>query len=328
MADLPIYQPMLATRWARPFSDPDWAFEVKWDGVRAIAAWDGNGLMVRSRNGRTINDTYPELDRLQGRPPCVLDGEIVAFDPDGRPSFGLLQQRMNLRVVSRVESLPTISFMAFDLLHLESPIIEEPWSERRRRLSEFDLPTPFLTAEPVIGDGEALWTGIAEQQLEGMVGKRMDSAYQPGARSAGWRKVGRVVQVRAVVGGYLPGEGGRESSLGSLLLGLVEGDHLRYIGSVGTGFTSATLRAIRQALDEMTTPASPFQPGAQVDRHAVFVDPHLTALVEFKEWTRAGRLRAPSFKGFTDDDWEAATWAAEGPPAPRTGSGPVPRLDG
>jgi len=323
-----MYQPMLATKWARPFSDSGWVFEVKWDGVRAVAAWNGESLTVRSRSGRVITDAYPELDLLAGRPACILDGEIVALDEGGRPSFGLLQQRMNLRAAAGIGDLPPVSFMAFDLLFLETPIIEKPWTARRRHLSELGLPAPFQVPEPVIGEGEALWTGIVEQQLEGMVGKRMNSAYAPGTRSAAWRKVGRVDQVRAVVGGYLPGEGSRESSFGSLLLGLAHGDSLRYIGSVGSGFNAATLRAIRQALDEMTTDTSPFEPGTELDRKAVFVDPQLTALVEFKEWTRAGRLRAPSFKGFTDDDWKAATWEVEGPRAPRTESGPAPPLDG
>jgi bifunctional non-homologous end joining protein LigD len=324
MAEVPTYQPMLATRHPAPFSDPEWAFEVKWDGVRAIAGWDGEELTVRSRTGRVITPTYPELESLRALPPCVLDGEIVAFDERGRPSFGLLQQRMNLRSGARASS-PPISFMAFDLLHQDVPLIGQPWSERRRLLAGLPLPVPFVVAEPVVGDGDALWEAVVEEGLEGMVGKQMDSTYRPGIRSNSWRKVGRVDQVRAVVGGYLPGEGSRASSFGSLLLGLVEGDNLRYIGSVGTGFAGETLGAIREALDEMTTSRSPIQPGTEIDRHAVFVDPQLTALVEFKEWTRAGRLRAPSFKGFTDDGWEAATWAAEGPPTPKTGSGPAPR---
>ncbi|MGI9649381.1 MAG: non-homologous end-joining DNA ligase, partial [Acidimicrobiia bacterium] len=181
MAELPTYQPMLATRWAQPFSDPEWAFEVKWDGVRAVAAWDGDRLTVRSRSGRVINATYPELDTLQGAQPCVIDGEIVAFDEQGRPSFGLLQQRMNLRTGPATGGLPSITFMAFDLLHHEAPLIDQPWSERRGHLEDLSLPAPFLVAEPVIGEGEALWDGVVEQHLEGMVGKRTDSLYQPGA---------------------------------------------------------------------------------------------------------------------------------------------------
>ena len=161
-----------------------------------------------------------------------------------------------------------------------------------------------------------------------MVAKRIDSPYRPGTRSPDWRKVARVDQVRAVVGGFLPGEGSRAATFGSLLLGLVDGDRLRYIGSVGTGFDGPTLHAIRAALDQMVQPISPFHSDTEIPGPARFVAPSLTALVEFKEWTGAGKLRAPSFKGFTDDDWETVTWSSEGPPAPRTESGPAPRPGG
>jgi bifunctional non-homologous end joining protein LigD len=306
-AELPVYAPMLATRWPAAFSDPEWAFEVKWDGVRAIAAWDGARLDVRSRTGRPIGPDYPELDQLSGLEPCVLDGEIVAFDAEGRPSFGRLQQR------KAVET--PISFMAFDLLRLGEPLLDEPWTSRRGRLAGLELPPPFVVPDPVIGDGEALWAGIMDEGLEGMVAKRLDSIYRPGSRSPQWRKIARVDQARAVVGGYLPGEGARASTFGSLLLGLVEREQLRYIGSVGTGFSGATLQAIRGALDELATGDSPFRSGSDLPAGGRFVEPSLVALVEFKEWTRAGKLRAPSFKGFTDDEWTAATWASEGPPA-------------
>jgi bifunctional non-homologous end joining protein LigD len=299
---------MLATRWPAAFSDPEWAFEVKWDGVRAMASWDGARLDVRSRTGRPIGPDYPGLDQLSGLEPCVLDGEIVAFDSGGRPSFGLLQQRKTVET--------PISFMAFDLLFLGAPLLDEPWAARRDRLIGLELPPPFVIPEPVVGDGEALWAGIAEQGLEGMVAKRLDSTYRPGTRSALWRKIARVDQVRAVVGGYLPGEGGRGSTFGSLLLGLVDDETLRYIGSVGTGFTGTSLAAIRSALDELANDQSPFSSGSDFPPGARFIEPSLVALVEFKEWTRAGKLRAPSFKGFTDDDPASTTWTLEGPPAP------------
>ncbi|NNF09268.1 MAG: hypothetical protein HKN74_03185 [Acidimicrobiia bacterium] len=311
---LPTYAPMLATRWSRPFSDPEWAFEVKWDGVRAVAHWNGSELTTYSRRGRRVGETYPELSVLEGVPPCILDGEIVAFDAAGKPSFGVLQQRMNLRRAGSAAAEWPVSFMAFDLLYLTEPLITSPWSRRRAALESLELPSPFLVPEPVLGDGEALWDGVGTQELEGMVAKRVDSAYHPGTRSPEWRKVSRVDQVRAVVGGYLPGERSRMATFGSLLLGLVDGERLRYIGSVGTGFTGETLRAIRSALDEMTTADSPFHDGGDVARTAVYVEPSLTALVEFKEWTHTGKLRAPAFKGFTDNRWESLTWDSEGPP--------------
>ncbi len=154
-----------------------------------------------------------------------------------------------------------------------------------------------------------------------MVAKKLGSLYRPGARSEDWRKISRVVQVRAVVGGFVVGDGSRSETFGSLLLGLVDGERLRHIGSVGTGFNHATLRAIRSALDQMVTLESPFHPDTEIPREATFVEPQLVAMVEFKEWTRDGKLRAPSFKGFTDDPPEAATFREEGPPTPRTESG-------
>ncbi|RZV43573.1 MAG: hypothetical protein EX267_08015 [Acidimicrobiia bacterium] len=307
-AELPAYAPMLAARWPAAFSDPGWAFEVKWDGVRAVATWDGSELDLRSRTGRPIGPVYPELDQLAGLEPCVLDGEIVAFDDDGRPSFGRLQQRGTTPV--------PINFMAFDLLYLGAPLLDEPWTVRRSRLTELALPAPFFVPDPVLGEGEALWAGIVDKGLEGMVAKRLDSAYRPGERSPMWRKIARIDQVRAVVGGYLPGEGGRTSTFGSLLLGLVDDEGLRYIGSVGTGFSSTTLQAIRGALDELEIDRSPFLSELDLPVGARFIEPSLVALVQFKEWTRAGKLRAPSFKGFTDDEWSTTTWAEEGPPAP------------
>ena len=277
-APLPTYPPMLATRWPRPFSDPGWGFEVKWDGVRAIVGWNGSDLTVLGRSGRAMLSTYPELDRLDGLEPCVLDGEVVAldeFDEFGRPSFGLLQQRMNVAVAGAPEELIPISFMAFDLLYLGHPLLDQGWEERRTRLAQLELPVPYVAPEAVHEHGEALWVGVEQQGLEGMVAKRIDSPYRPGVRSPDWRKVARVDQVRAVVGGFLPGERSRASTFGSLLLGLVDGTHLRYIGSVGTGFDGSALRAIRAALDEMVRPTSPFLPDADIPDRAVLVEPSL-----------------------------------------------------
>jgi len=312
---------MAATKWPLAFSDPDWAFEVKWDGVRVIATWDGDRLTLRSRRGRDITLTYPELSWPGTGQPTILDGEIVALDAAGRPSFGELQQRMNLTSGAGAMQDVPISVMVFDILYLGSPLIDQPWSERWGKLQALDLPLPYVVPEPVMADGETLWEAIREQELEGMVAKKTSSPYRPGARSEDWRKISRVEQVRAVVGGFVAGEGSRTGTFGSLLLGLDDGNQLRFIGSVGTGFDQPTLRAIREALDEMAQLESPFAEDSEIPRDATFVDPQLVAMVEFKEWTRVGKLRAPSFKGFTDDPPEAATWLEEGPPAPRTESG-------
>lgn len=307
---------MLATRRPDPFSDPDWAFEPKWDGVRAICYWEDGALLVRSRAGRDVTATYPELRNLEFDRQTILDGEIIAFDDDGRPSFGRLQNRMNVRRpdLATVEADPA-HLVVFDLLFHGEPLIGLSWSERRQRLEDLEL-GPGTLAHPVIGDGEGMWAAVEDQKLEGMVAKRLDSVYLPGQRSPDWIKVALTWNVKAVVGGFVRGERSRAATFGSLLLGLVDDDRLRYIGSVGTGFDNASLQAIKGALDEMATPESPFHPDREMP-NAIggFVVPELTALVEFKEWTRTNKLRAPSFKGFTDDAWESVTWEAEGPEA-------------
>lgn len=164
-----------------------------------------------------------------------------------------------------------------------------------------------------------MWDFIQGRGLEGMVAKKHGSVYRPGQRTDDWRKIGLVDSVRAVVAGYLPGGGGRSDSFGSLLLGLWTREGLRWIGSVGTGFNDGSLRAIREALDEMTIDRSTFIPEPDLPRQAVFVDPVLVAAVEYKEWTSVGRLRAPVFKGFTGDDLGDITWELEGPAADEAG---------
>ena len=313
---IPRFAPMLATPWRSPFTDPGWLFEVKWDGVRAILTVEGGSVSVRSRRGNDITGGYPELSGFHPSRPCVLDGEIVAFDEAGRPSFGALQQRMNLsggmRAIEAARTTP-VTYVVFDLLFDGEDLTDRPIETRLERMAAIDLPTPLIRSQVTENDGEALFAAVAEQGLEGIVAKQRGSPYRPGVRSRDWRKVPHLRIVRAVVGGFTAGEGGRSGSFGSLLLGLWDGPRLRWIGSVGTGFDDAALRAIRSGLSEMTTRDNPFQPDPDIPVGPIWVVPHLVARVEFKEWTRAGRLRAPSFKGFVADPSEAITWDAEGP---------------
>ncbi len=312
-----MYEPMLAVSWERPFSDPAWVFEPKFDGVRALAHVDGDDLVIRSRSSRVITDTYPELSSLRGRK-LVLDGEIVAYDERGRPSFERLQGRIHARGRRALELSATIpiGYLVFDLLDLDGrPRIELPIEARAELLAGLELPDCAVRVEQIAEHGEALFDAVGARGLEGMVAKRLGSPYRPGVRSADWRKVPHVRRVRAVVGGFTPGEGGRSGSFGALLIGMWDGPRLRWAGGVGTGFDTKTLRAIRAALDEMTTDACPFHPGRDLPRDAVWVDPQLVAEIAFKEWTSVGRLRAPSFKGFSDQPVSSITWEAEGGPA-------------
>jgi bifunctional non-homologous end joining protein LigD len=313
---VPRYEPMLATPWREPFDDPGWFFEVKWDGVRVLVTIDGPNVSLRSRRGVDMTAAYPELTGFRAPEPTVIDGEVVALDVEGRPSFSLLQQRMNItgsKARAMVEKVP-VTLMAFDLLHLGAPTIDLPLEERCRRLDDA-MPSGMVRSDATRGEGRALHEAVVASGLEGIVAKRAGSMYRPGVRSPEWRKVVHRRSGRFVVGGFLPGEGGRSSSFASLLLGLADGDHLRYAGAVGSGFDDASLGHIRAALDQMELPVSPFYLDSAIPRSARFVEPALVASVEYREWTHARHLRAPVFKGFTADPVDVVTWDAEGPDA-------------
>ena len=310
---------MLAARRSGPFIDSDWAFELKWDGVRALLGWDGSAVALHSRAGNNISARYPELRGLRANRPLVLDGEIVALDDRGRPSFERLQRRMNLsgarEIAAAAISVP-ISYVAFDVLFDGADITDEPWEVRRASLEALDLAPPFVPSVVVESDPTALWALVEERGFEGIMAKRRGSRYHSGARSTDWLKITRFRQVRAMVGGYLPGDGARSQAFGALLLGLWDAGSLRWIGAVGSGFGDPALRAIRETLDVLGVADSPFLADPDLPGNAVWVEPRLVALVQYKEYTSAGRLRGPSFKGFTDDDATTITWEREGPATP------------
>ncbi|MDX1449789.1 MAG: non-homologous end-joining DNA ligase [Acidimicrobiia bacterium] len=307
---LPVYQPMLATRWTRVTTEPGWVHEVKWDGVRAIVSGDGS---MHSRNGNRIDDGYPELEGVVPAN-AVVDGEIVALDSEGRPSFQVLQSRMHVRrpPSTLVREVP-VTLMVFDLLYLDETLVDLPWQERRTRLEALDLPPPVVVTD-VTDDGQALFDAVVALGLEGIVSKRSQSAYRPGRRSDDWRKLAHRRTCEAVVIGSSEGTGGRRSTFGSLALGLWDGGVLRYVGSVGSGFDHATLLAVDEALVEMQRDDPPPMVDADaVPRPVRWVEPALVAVVEFAEWTADGRLRAPVFKGFSSTPPDQLTWDREGP---------------
>ncbi|MDJ0665327.1 MAG: non-homologous end-joining DNA ligase [Acidimicrobiia bacterium] len=307
---------MLATPWPVPFDDPAWVFELKWDGIRCLLTSDGDEVSLLSRAGNDMTRRYPELSAAAVPPGLVLDGEIVALDQSGRPSFELLQGRMGFSAGAVHTPMVPITYVVFDLLHHEQPMIELPLEARQERLDSLDLPPPMVVADRYAGESGPVWEFVESHDLEGLVAKRLGSRYTPGARSPDWRKIGRFMQLRAVVGGFTPGTGGRAGTFGALLLGLIYGSRLRWVGAVGTGFNDRSLRAIRDALDEMRVAESPFHSDAEIPPDAIWVDPRLVAVVRFKQWTRSGKVRAPSFLGFGDDPVATITWDAEGPPNP------------
>jgi bifunctional non-homologous end joining protein LigD len=303
--------PMLARPGTLPRDDENWAYEVKWDGVRAICHSEPGRMRLHSRNLLDITPRYPELGRLNralSHHRAILDGEVVALDADGRPSFGALQRRMHVGSESAVRRLARdtpVTYMIFDLLWVDGhSLMELPYAERRARLEELDLKEGerWRVPDHVVGHGAELLAATAEQGLEGVIAKRLDSPYEPGRRSANWLKIKNFARQEVVVGGWMPGEGRRRDRIGSLLVGVGEDDGLRYAGRVGTGFTEQELDRLAGLLGPLQRDDSPFAPGVpKPPRDAVFVDPRLVAEVEFREWTDSGQLRAPSYKGLRDD---------------------------
>lgn len=297
----PDYLPMLATPWSSAFDDPDWWFEVKWDGYRCLAWRDGDRSRLRSRRGLDLAERFPEIASLALPKGWMIDGEIVVFDDLGRANFSLLQ-----------EGRPA-NYVVFDtLISPDGSLIDRPLEERRERLADLDLPDGVVAPEPMRGHGEALYQAARDRGLEGIVAKRSGSIYQPGRRSPDWRKVAARRSLRAVVGGWMPGDGGRRSTFGSLLVGLWDDDRLRWIGAVGSGFSDRTLSEMVRVLQQLERSSPPFAETGAIPRGARWAEPVMVVSVEFKEWTRDLRLRAPVFKGI-EPTGTPVSWEEEGP---------------
>jgi DNA ligase D-like protein (predicted ligase)/DNA ligase D-like protein (predicted 3'-phosphoesterase) len=300
--------PMMARLSDLPRDDTDYAFEIKWDGVRTIAYVESGRVRLESRTLRDVTSQYPELRKLgreMGSRRAVLDGEIVAFDEEGRPSFQRLQPRMHVvsesTIRRRVSDTPVV-YMLFDVLWLEGhSTMSLPYTERRKLLEGLGLNGDnWRTPSYHVGDGKAMLAASDAQGLEGVVAKRLDGRYEPGGRSGAWLKIKNKMSQELVIGGWLPGEGGRRNTLGSLAVGYYEDGKLRYAGNVGTGFTQKTLAELLQELQKRERPDSPFE-GRQPPKATRFVEPELVAEVEFRGWTKTRTLRQPSFKGLRDD---------------------------
>ncbi len=312
MSSLPDYEPMQATRWPSAFDDEDWWFEVKWDGYRAIVGSVDGKVRARSRRGLDLTGPFPELGSLEIPDGVVVDGEVTAFGEDGHPSFSLLQQRMGFG--GRGTDTPVgVNLVVFDVLFRGVDLTSRAYEDRRRILSELDLGSQILVPEPTPTHGIGLFTAVKERGMEGIVGKRVGSPYQPGRRSADWRKVSVRRQLRAVVGGYMPGGGGRARTFGSLLVGLYQPAGLRWIAAVGSGFDETSLAAFHEALTQLERPDSPFVNDVVAPGTPRWVEPGIVITVEFKEWTHDEHLRAPVYKGIEIADPETVTWEEEGP---------------
>jgi bifunctional non-homologous end joining protein LigD len=292
--------------------EPEWAFEMKWDGIRAIASVSPGGVTLTSRNGHDLTAGYPELAVLAdavGDHEATLDGEIVALDYAGRPDFGRLQGRMNLtkpaEITRAMKAIP-VHFMVFDILGLDGrSMVREPYDDRRVALESVVTAagkSPVQIPPAFAGDLAHAIETSKTLDLEGVVAKRRNSTYQPGRRSRSWIKIKHHKTQEVVVVGWRPGNGRRASGIGSLLLGIPDGDSIRYVGRVGTGFSDRLLDDILARLSDRAraTPAVVAVPTADA-RDAHWVRADLVAEVEFAEWTADGRLRQPVWRGWRPD---------------------------
>lgn len=305
---------MKATSGELPTGD-GWAYEVKWDGMRALCFVDGPSLRVQSANERDVTASWPELVGLPEALPlttALLDGELVATDDAGRPDFGRLQQRMHIanpaEAGRRAAEVP-VTYVVFDLLHADGhDLTGVPLVDRRRLLDHVLDPGPSWRVSPLHEDGAALLAAAHERGLEGVVAKRLDSIYEPGKRTRAWLKVKVRRRQEMVVGGWVPGEGTRGGHIGALLVGYHDragdGGPLRFAGRVGTGFSQAELARLAALAASLVTDECPFDPPlprAEILRGPTWLRPELVAELEFAEWTGDGRLRHPSYLGLRDD---------------------------
>ena len=306
--------PASARCWPRPgpladLPDLDWQLELKWDGVRALVIGDATQIRLISRNGIDMSVSYPELTDRSRWPEqgFVADGEIIAVGRTGRPDFGLLQGRMKLSKaadVARAQESTPVRLMLFDLLFDAGQDLRRlPLSERRRRLEQFFRPSagPVELSGVIDGDAAHILESAAELGLEGVMAKRTDGRYV-GQRSRSWLKLKVERTQEVVVGGWRPGKGERRESVGSLLLGIPDGSKLRYVGRVGSGFSTRELKELRQQLDALPRKTSPFRDVPDADAaDANWVSAKLVGEVTFGEWTGSGKLRHPVWRGWRLD---------------------------
>ncbi|MEU0056792.1 non-homologous end-joining DNA ligase [Streptomyces sp. NPDC006334] len=298
---------MLATPGALPpvAQDARWAYETKQDGQRAVIYLPGDGSVVlRARSGEEITAAYPELRPLGealGGTAAVLDGEVLALDDEGRADFQLLQQRMGLvqapARAARLAVTAPVHLVLFDVMHLAGRSLTAlPYTRRRVRLERLGLQGPFWsTPSALVGHGREALEATRAHGLEGLVCKRLDSVYEPGVRSRAWIKIRNMRTADVLVGGWQPGKGRLTGLPGAVLVGQrAAGRRLRYVGSVGTGWSEAERAELAALLRAAATDACPFDPAPSAPG-AHWVVPRLVGEVRFSTRTRAGLLRQPSW---------------------------------
>ena len=296
------YLPMLATLVEEIPRGAGWVFEVKWDGYRAIATVAGGEATLTSRNGNDLTGRFPnvakEIAKAVKTPDCVLDGEVCALDESGRSSFSAMQQG---------KAGTPLVYYSFDVLEVDGePLVDLPLVERGKRLDALlDKRNRTVRLSESFDDGRALLEAANEQQLEGIIAKRLDSRYAEGRRTRDWLKIKTHGEQEFVIAGFTKGTGRRASSFGSLVLGYFRGGELVYAGNVGTGFNSREIEKLLDRLRPLKRSTSSFREVPKMPKvrksDVIWVEPRLVCQVEFAEWTHDGRLRAPSYKGLRED---------------------------
>ena len=287
-----------------------WTAEFKWDGVRALTYWDGVTLRIRSRNDLPIEHRYPELHQLRaglGKHRVILDGEIIAIDERGQPSFPLLQQRILVEgpeKIARLRASVPICYMIFDLLHLDgASTMGLPYVRRRELLDGLRLGGPSWAISPAkAGEGAAMYEVAQEQHLEGIVLKLSEAAYEPGRRTKTWLKLKLVSRQEFVIGGWIPEGGTNLKRVGAIMVGYYDmrEDALIYAGSVGTGFDARWHEVLTQQLTPLAQKENPFSSRTR-KAGEIFVRPELVAEIEYRRWPVLGGIQQAAFKGLRLD---------------------------
>jgi bifunctional non-homologous end joining protein LigD len=287
---------MLATLVSEPFDDPDWLFEIKWDGYRALCTIEEKKFSLVSRNGLDMLQRFPDLQALRGAfasVPIVVDGEIVSLDAKGRSEFQRLQESQ--------KKPAGLTYAAFDLLYadgtdLRSTPLEERKALLERLITDDDL---VLYSKHIVGRGKELFESACKKDLEGIIGKKRDSTYQE-RRSRDWVKIKTGHEQEFVVGGWTEPKGSRKG-FGALLLGVYQAKSLRFVGSVGTGFSAKLLQQLYSRLQALERKTSPFVNDVVANSPVHWTSPELVVEVRFSEWTRDGYLRQPAYTGLRLD---------------------------
>ncbi|HEY6984536.1 MAG TPA: non-homologous end-joining DNA ligase, partial [Rhodanobacteraceae bacterium] len=315
-------EPMLAEIGKSPFNDPAWTWEPKLDGYRVLAFIDEHGVRLSSRRGIELAGAFPQLVAELGKQDAngmILDGELVAFDANGRPSFNAMQNRVQLKTEREIAAadrkLPVI-FYCFDLLYFAGIDLRRAvYRDRRRYLAQCLLPSSAVQLVHAQDDGIALHAAAIASGFEGVIGKRKDSRYESGRRSASWLKIKPTQTADFVIGGYTRGKGSRDA-LGALLVGYWDDGALHYASHVGSGFSDRSLAAVKAKLDSIKTPKCPFAEKPPENAPVTWVEPKLVAELEFHQWTEDGSLRAPVFVRLRDDIDPKRVHRIEAVPAP------------